>query len=252
MRYKIFVLIRKIFKARTNTLTTMENTDIKPKSVMFDINQEINLGYNCEDKNIIYIISVGCRLNNKEEELKNILNQVGELKENRYRINNVENFIEKASNKRLLKDISVGVLGEDNIGCLRAIERMGAKVKQINPDTETDEKFDITYSNAYIDSQKLSSDKKKAKELALRSYVLLSNKTKSRGISINSCGDFITTLHNMYFQLIGFEIKDYFRVSTEKDGFMLIMQKLNNRIVTEKEFIEIFNELKKRNPIRYV
>lgn len=206
---------------------------------------------NPKDFTILYIVNAAYTLKNKQEELKKIL--MGIDFDGNSSINLFDIFIKN----RALSGLTIGGLGKIASLYLRLLERMGAKTKEIiyNKNLEVPQleaPLDITFSIGHFDSCEIKKiDVLNPKVRAFQDYALMSNTTKMNGFSINSNGDYITTLYNLFFQLIGFKIEEYFRSESSEKGFTLVFQKMNNLAVKPEDFDYIFFELKKRNPTRY-
>ena len=82
-------------------------------------------------------------------------------------------------------------------------------------------------------------------------YAIFSNLTKKGGYSIHCHGNYISSLYETYFQFLGLKVIDYFRIETGPYNFGIIMKKFNDKKISKEEFDYLYNELKKRNPIRY-
>ncbi|MBS3096848.1 hypothetical protein J4480_05415 [Candidatus Woesearchaeota archaeon] len=121
-----------------------------------------------------------------------------------------------------------------------------------NFNSKINKKFDITFSNNLLhDNSSIEDEKHSNSYRSMELYAVLSNFTKKGGYSIHCHGAYISSLHETYFQFLGFKVIDYFRVETGPYNFGIILKKLNNKEITSKEFDYLYAEMKKRNPIRY-
>lgn len=200
---------------------------------------------------ILHVINAAYILKNKHEEFKKI------LADTQLDTGESQNLFDIFIKNMALSGFSIGGLGKIASMYLRLLERMGARTRHIDPNKSSilpqeKELFDITFSIDHFDSEEMKKiDVKNPKMQALQNYTLLSNQTRMEGFSINSNGDYTTTIYDLFFQLIGFRIREYFRSGNSEKGFTIILQKINNITVKPEDFNYILLELKKRNPIRY-
>ena len=144
------------------------------------------------------------------------------------------------------------------------LNRMGAKTSSLvvrdnenilnlqNFSSKISRKFDITFSNNLLhDNSSIEDEKHSNSYRSMELYAVLSNFTKKGGYSIHCHGAYISSLHETYFQFLGFKVIDYFRVETGPYNFGIILQKMNHKEITGDEFSYLYAEMKKRNPIRY-
>jgi hypothetical protein len=238
------------------------STDGQPEFIIFENNQYPEITDPHDDAAIFYIINAGYILKNRQKEFEDILYNYAEFekKSGKYKFNKdkSKDFLDLIIKQRALSEISVGALGNIAGHYLRLLEKMGAKTKQIDLENEPLkafngwQSFDITFSIGQLDLEEMKKhNPKNPKMLVFQNYALLSNLTKMDGFSINSNGDQITTLYDLFFQLVGFKIKEYIKTQNLDYGFTIILRRLNNQKISESEFDYIFQEIKKRNPIRY-
>ena len=118
--------------------------------------------------------------------------------------------------------------------------------------SETAKKFDVTFSNSLLhDCASIEDEKHSNVYRAMEIYAILSNLTKKDGYSAHCHGAYISSLHETFFQFLGFKVIDYFRVEDGAYNFGIILKKVNNSEITGEEFNYLYAEMKKRNPIRY-
>jgi hypothetical protein len=121
-----------------------------------------------------------------------------------------------------------------------------------NFSSKANKKFDVTFSNNLLhDSASIEDESHSNSWRAMEIYAILSNLTKKEGYSLHCHGSYISSLHETYFQFLGFKVIDYFRVAEGPYNFGIILKKLNNKEITQEEFSYLYAEMKKRNPIRY-
>ena len=121
-----------------------------------------------------------------------------------------------------------------------------------NFNSKINKKFDMTFSNHLLhDSISIEDEKHSNAYRAMELYAILSNFTKKSGYSVHCHGAYISSLHETYFQFLGFKVIDYFRVETGPYNFGIILKKMNNKELTSEEFDYLYAEMRKRNPIRY-
>lgn len=121
-----------------------------------------------------------------------------------------------------------------------------------NFNSKIDKEFDITFSNNLLDDNggmedNINSNVYRGMEL----YSIFSNLTKKGGYSVHTNGVYISSLYEIFFQFLGLKVIDYFRIETGSYRFGIIMKKFNDKKISKEEFNHLYNELKKRNPIRY-
>lgn len=138
-----------------------------------------------------------------------------------------------------------------NVSTLMAKEN-GNILSLQNYNSKTIKKFDITFSNNLLhDNISIEDEKHSNTFRAMELYAVLSNLTKKNGYSIHCHGAYISSLHETYFQFLGFRVIDYFRVESGPYNFAIIMKKVNDKEISSEEFHYIYTEMKKRNPLRY-
>lgn len=137
---------------------------------------------------------------------------------------------------------TTSLMAKDN-GKILNLENFGSKASK---------KFDITFSNNLLhDSISIEDEKHSNSYRAMELYAILSNLTKKDGYSVHCHGAYISSLHETYFQFLGFKVIDYFRVEAGPYNFGIILKKLSNKEITSEEFNYLYAEMRKRNPIRY-
>ena len=137
---------------------------------------------------------------------------------------------------------TTSLMAKDN-GKILSLENFGSKASK---------KFDITFSNNLLhDNPSIEDEKHSNVCRAMEIYAILSDLTKKDGYSVHCHGAYISSLHETYFQFLGFKVIDYFRVAEGPYNFGIILKKLNNKEITGEEFNYLYAEMKKRNPIRY-
>lgn len=128
----------------------------------------------------------------------------------------------------------------------------GSTLNLQNFSSKAGKKFDITFSNNLLhDSASIEDEKHSNVYRAMEIYAILSNLTKKEGYSVHCHGAYISSLHETYFQFLGFKVIDYFRVADGPYNFGIILKKMNNKEITQEEFNYLYAEMRKRNPIRY-
>ena len=137
---------------------------------------------------------------------------------------------------------TASLMAKDN-GKILNLQNFGSK---------SGKKFDITFSNSLLhDSASIEDEKHSNSYRAMELYAILANLTKKEGYSAHCHGAYISSLHETYFQFLGFKVIDYFRVADGPYNFGIILKKMNNKEITKEEFDYLYAEMKKRNPIRY-
>lgn len=208
------------------------------------VNSKIRFKDNNE-KAIFYLIKVAYILKDKEDEFEKSVREFDQS------ISIIDFFI----NKRPLSELKIGTLGNSGSLFLRLMERLGAKAEEIrisDYDKVEEGVYDLTFSINFFNSEELKRiGFSNVKRTALEKYALLANLTKFNGFSVSYQGDFVSTLYDFYFQLIGFKIADYIKFGESEKDFTIILNKLNNKSIKAEELNYIFDEIKKRNPIRY-
>ena len=113
-------------------------------------------------------------------------------------------------------------------------------------------KFDIILSNGIFNNNNyIKYGNFGANYCGLELYTIFSNISKKGGYTFHANGNMISSLFITFFQFIGQQTIEYFRHSSGEEKFMMIMSKINNKVTSYEEFLSIYTELKKRNPIRY-
>lgn len=117
---------------------------------------------------------------------------------------------------------------------------------------KADKKFDVTFSNNLLhDGTSIEDEKHSNTYRAMEIYAIFSNLTKKDGYSVHCHGAYISSLHETFFQFLGFKVIDYFRVAEGPYNFCIILKKVNHKETSNEEFNYLYAEMKKRNPIRY-
>ena len=113
-------------------------------------------------------------------------------------------------------------------------------------------KFDITFSNWLLHDDSGIADQQRSNVFrAMEMYALFANLTEPGGYSIHTFGSYISTLYDTYLDFLGFRIVKYFRAASGPYGFVVIMQKYNNKEISYDEFTYLYQMLQARNPTRY-
>lgn len=146
-----------------------------------------------------------------------------------------------------------GFLGKTKANTASLMAKDSGKILNLeNFGSKANKKFDITFSNHLLhDSTSIEDEKHSNSYRAMEIYAILSNLTKKEGYSVHCHGAYISSLHETYFQFLGFKVIDYFRVADGPYNFGIILKKMNNKEITQEEFSYLYAEMKKRNPIRY-
>lgn len=159
-------------------------------------------------------------------------------------------YLDKITLDKPLSGLKLGYLGEKSYLLNRFFEKLGGRALEISPGGQTE--FDITFSSCHFDQAELKKSHGNTKIRALLDYAELANQTRAGGYSINAAGSYVSTLYNLFFQVIGFEVADYFRIGKADNEFTIILRKLNRKKTTQEETEYLYSELKHRNPIRYM
>lgn len=113
-------------------------------------------------------------------------------------------------------------------------------------------KFDITFSTWLLHDDSGIADQQRSNVFrAMEMYALFANSTKPNGYSIHAFGSYVSTLYDTYLDFLGFRIVKYFRAASGPYGFVVIMQKYNNKEISYDEFTYLYQMLQARNPTRY-
>lgn len=178
----------------------------------------------------------------------------------------IKEFKKILSNGNTLKKIEIlEIMPIDaKNGHLDFLNQMGASANSLevrnnrnilnlqNYNSEIDKEFDITFSNNLLhDNTSIEDDNHSNVYRSMELYSIFSNLTKKGGYSIHCHGSYVISLYETFFQFLGFKVVDYFRVETGLYNFGIIMKKFNDKKIKKEEFDYLYNEFKKRNPIRY-
>lgn len=213
-----------------------------------------------DDPVIFYVVNAGAIINGKNNELKEITKKYSSVNEKTgsLEFDNGKNkeLYKELLDMKILEDVKIAALGTKAGLYLRILEKLGANSKQlvIGKDlfSENDEKFDIVFSSGHFDPEELKKfNSENIKKFALDYFCKAANLTKFNGYNIHSYGEYISTLYNLFFQVIGFDISEYFRNDNSVQGFTIILRKINDQHIDKEKADYLYEELKHRNPIRY-